>query len=137
MLITEQFKRSWIEEFNNVTALYDTFIQQRSTLRGKRAEYNGYEVEALPIDFVADVEIKAKRALPEDLNLMFLRLAEGGNLELLPQAAKLILGKAFKEYGLGVDGSYSRLYYTTKNEQVRNFLKERVYGAGVEHTQFD
>lgn len=131
-------KRSWIEEFNNVMALYDTFNQQRGTLRGKRAEYNGYEVEALPIDFVADVEIKAKRALPAPVHFMFLRLASEGALELLPEAAKIILGRTFKEYSMGVDGSYSRLYYTTKNEQVRAFLKERDNGnIGVESNQFD
>lgn len=137
LTITETQKQSWIEEFNCVSALYQVFNEGRESLRTKRAEYHGTEVPALPIDFVMDVELKSSRALPGSLHFMFLRLAAGGNLEVLPDAAKLLLGRTFKEYGLGVEGSYKSLYFKTKNEQVRSFMKGIANGNGIEPTQFD
>ncbi len=113
-----------MESFNTTVALYQVFVEGRSTLRTKRAEYRCDEVEGLPIDFVIDVELKAKRALPEPVYQMFLRLAAAASLDVLPDAAKIILGKTWAEYGLGVEGSYKSLYFKTKNEQIRSFLKE-------------
>jgi hypothetical protein len=74
-------------------------------------------------------------------------LAEVSEVRLLPDAAKLLLGKVWTEYGLGVEGSYRRLYYNTKNEQIRNYMKGKINDdstaivrAGTdsaEHNQFD
>ena len=117
-------KRGWLEEFATVSALYQVFSEGRNSLRTKRAEYRCDEVAALPIDFLMDVDLKARRVLPEPLYQMFLRLAAMGNLDVLPEAAKLLLGKVWFEYGLGVEGSYKTLYFRTKNEQIRSMLKE-------------
>lgn len=125
----EARKQSWVEEFNDVAALYQVFVEGRESLRTKRAEYRCDEVQALPIDFLIDVELKAKRALPEPIYQMFLRLAATASLNVLPEAAKMILGKTWFEYGLGVEGSYKALYFTTKNEQIRNYLKEKAIDA--------
>ncbi len=126
-----------MEQFNDVVALYQVFNESRDTHRTKRAEYRCDEVPALPIDFMIDVELKAKRVLPTPMYEMFLRLTTLSNLELLPTAAKLLLGQVWKEYGLGVEGSYRTLYFKTKNEQVRNFLKGTQHGDSSGDTQGD
>ena len=123
LTLDEKKKQGLLDEFATVTALYQTLNEGREHLRTKRAEYRNDEVQALPIDFLLDVEIKAKRALPSPLYAMFMRLASSCNIEVPPEAAKLLLGLTWKEYGLGVDGSYRRLYYTVKNDQIRSFLK--------------
>lgn len=124
LTFSEAQKREWLSMFSDVTALYQVFNESRDTHRTKRAEYRCDEVPALPIDFLMDVELKAKRVLPADIYDMFLRLTSLGQLSLLPQPAQILLGRVWKEYGLGVEGSYSKLYFKTKNDQVRNFLKE-------------
>ena len=144
--LQKQQKRDWMENFSNVTALYAVFNEGRGSLRAKHIVPHfspnndrldiSLEVEALPIDFLMDVELKAKRALPLPIYEMFLRLAFGGNLEVLPEAAKLILGKAWLEYNLGVEGAYRNLYFKTKNEQIRSYLKG-LNEHGVEPNQFD
>lgn len=113
-----------MESYSTVSALYQVFSEGRNSLRTKRAEYRCDEVQSLPIDFLMDCDLKARRALPEPLYQMFLRLAAIGNLNVLPEAAKLLLGKIWLEYGLGVDGAYRTLYYRTKNEQIRSMMKE-------------
>lgn len=126
-----------MEQFNDVVALYQVFNESRDTHRTKRAEYRCDEVAALPIDFLIDVELKAKRVLPITMYNMFLRLTTLSNLELLPDTAKLLLGQVWKEYGLGVEGSYRTLYFKMKNEQVRNFLKRTTNGNDSGDTQGD
>lgn len=128
LTIDEAKKQSWMEQFNDVVALYQVFVEGRESLRTKRAEYRCDEVQALPVDFVIDVELKAKRALPGPVYQMFLRLAAAASLDVLPDAAKIILGKTWFEYGLGVEGSYKALYFFTKNEQMRSYLKENKIG---------
>jgi hypothetical protein len=123
LTIDEQQRQDWLEEYNLVVALYLVLNEGRESLRTKRAEYRNDEVQALPIDFLIDVELKAKRALPEVMYHMFLRLASTDSLEVLPEAAKLTLGMTWKEWGMGVEGSYKSLYFRTKNEQIRSFLK--------------
>lgn len=137
LTFSESQKRGWLEEYNDVVALYQVFNESRDTHRTKRAEFRCDEVSALPIDFMMDVELKAKRVLPTPMFEMFLRLVALSNLELLPMTAKLLLGKVWKEYGLGVEGSYRTLYFKTKNEQVRNFLKGTHNGNSSGDTQGD
>jgi hypothetical protein len=125
LTINEKQKRDWLDEYSCVVTLYQVFNEGRESLRTKRATYRCDEVEGIPLDFIIDVELKSSRALPAPLYEMFLRLSAVGQPELLPDAAKLLLGKVWEEYSLGVEGSYRTLYFRTKNEQVRNFLKGR------------
>jgi len=120
---SEKQKRDWLEEYQTVVALYQVFVENRETLRTKQAEYRCDEVQALPIDFMIDVELKARRVLPLPLYTMFLR-----HPELLPETARVLLGQVWKEYGLGVEGSYRVLYFKAKNAQVRSFLEESYNG---------
>lgn len=123
LTIDEQQRQGWLEEFNLVTALYLVLNEGRESLRTKRAEYRNDEVQAIPLDFLLDVELKARRALSETMYQMFLRLASTDSLEVLPEDAKLMLGMTWQEWGMGVEGSYKTLYFRTKNEQIRSFLK--------------
>ena len=121
--IDQKKKQTWMEEFKTVAALYQVFAENKNSLRNKQVTYRGDEIESLPIDFLMDCDLKARRALPEPLYQMFLRLAAMGNLDVLPEAAKLLLGKVWFEYGLGVEGSYKTLYFRTKNEQIRSMAE--------------
>lgn len=129
LTFSETQKRGWLEEFSSVMALYQVFNESRDTHRPKRTEFICDEVPALPIDFMIDVELKAKRVLPPFMLSMFLRLTENSTLELLPEAAKVMLGKVWMEYGLGVEGGYKSLYFKVKNEQMRSFLKGVINGS--------
>ena len=124
----EKWKRDR-ENFNNVVALYTALKHDTSSLRIKQAIYRADEVQAQPLDFVLDIEIKAKRLLGQTIYDLFLRSVFNDNLELMPEYMRETLGREWISYGLGPDGTYRRLYYTVKNEQVRSFLKERDNGA--------
>ena len=124
----EKWKRD-MENFNNVVALYTALKHDTSSLRIKQAIYRADEVQAQPLDFVLDIEIKAKRLLGQTIYDLFLRSVFNDNLELMPEYMRETLGREWISYGLGPDGTYRRLYYTVKNEQVRSFLKERDNGA--------
>ena len=134
MIFSAQQKRSWIEVFNDVAELYQVHNEGRGTLRAKQVSLNADdEVEALPIDFLIDVELKSARVLPSPLFDMFIRLAEVSQMSLLPDAAKLLLGRVWTEYGLGVDGNYRKLYWNTKNEQMRNYMKGKINGRETQN----
>ena len=111
--------------FNSTVALYTALKHDTSSLRIKQAIYRADEVQAQPLDFVLDIEIKAKRLLGQTIYDLFLRSVFNDNLELMPEYMRETLGREWISYGLGPDGTYRRLYYTVKNEQVRSFLKER------------
>ena len=111
-----------MEAFNNVVALYTDL--KNTTLRVKQAIIRADELEAQPIDFVIDVELKAKRLLGEPIYNLFLRAVFIENLDLLPESTREALGKDWIGYGLGPEGTYRRLYFHIKNEQIRSFLKE-------------
>lgn len=118
-----------METFTTVTALYMALRGTPGVLRVKRSEYRQDGIEALPLDFVLDIETKTKRTVGQFYYDMFLRAAFNQDVELLPDNMKLTLGRTWKEYGLDVDGAYAKLYFVTKNEQVRNALKEMTYGC--------
>lgn len=135
MIFSAQQKRQWAEQFNDVAELYQIHNEGRGTLRAKQVTLDAdNEAEALPLDFLIDVELKAARVLPQPLFDMFLRLVEVSELRLLPDAAKLLLGKVWTEYNLGVEGSYRRLYFNTKNEQIRNYMKGKLNGEFIGST---
>ncbi len=120
----KQLKQSWMEAFNNVVALY-AVLKANTSLRVKQAIIRADELEAQPIDFVIDVELKAKRLLGEPIYNLFLRAVFNENLDLLPESTREALGKDWISYGLGPEGTYARLYFHVKNEQIRSFLKEQ------------
>ena len=106
--------------FLNVSALY-------SVLKGKpqqgvrRAELKQGVVTAEAIDFMADVEIKAKRVLSPIYYKVYLQLAEEGKYEQLPVDFQCALGQTFSENKMNYDGDYRVLYYRAKN----NLLQDR------------
>ena len=109
-----------MEAFNNVVALYTDL--KNTSLRVKQATIKADELEAQPIDFVIDVELKAKRLLGEPIYNLFLRAVFNENLDLLPESTREALGENWISYGLGPDGTYRKLYFRIKNEQIRSFL---------------
>lgn len=113
-----------MEKFNNVIALYSILKANTASLRVKQAIMRADEMDPLPIDFVIDVETKAKRLLGEPIYNLFLRAVFNENLELLPEYTREALGHEWSSYGLGPEGWYRKLYFRIKNEQVRSFLKE-------------
>lgn len=132
-------KRRSEECFENVMALFTTLQDGRNSMRSRRAELNmNNEVPAEALDFLMDVEIKAKRVLSGLNYSMFLRLAEEGSYNLLPEYLKLILGNVWSERKMGVDGDYRSLYFRVKNSQARERMLEVVNGnRDTEPDQFD
>ena len=126
--VTSQRERN-MEIFNSTVALYSALKQDTATMRIKQVMYRADEVQALPLDFTIDVETKVKRAVGQRFYDIFFRAVFNENTEILSNTLRETLGNTFWEYGLGPDGTYRRLYYTVKNEQVRSFLKERDNGA--------
>lgn len=114
-----------MDTFSNVTALYTILKASAASLRIKQAIMRADELEPQPIDFVIDVEIKTKRLLGEPIYNLFLRAVFNENLDLLPEYTQAALGRDWLSYGLGPDGTYRKLYFKIKNEQVRSFLIEK------------
>ena len=129
-----------IENFNSVVALYSVLKSNSASLRVKQVAYRADEAECLPVDYILDVEIKAKRAVGQRFYDMFLRAVYNENLEILSQTLREALGRTFVEYGLGPDGAYARLYYKIKNDQIRSYMREQngnFRADGTEPNQFD
>lgn len=117
-------KQRWLEVFDAAMALYCTFKDNPNVLRVKMAEYRQEEVAAEPLDFCIDIDIKAKRALNDSyLYSMFMNMANSEQYHKLPEPMKVILGRAWLDNSLSVEGHYARLYYKTKNEQIRRVLQ--------------
>lgn len=117
-------KQRWLETFDAAMALYATFKDNPNVLKVKRAEMRGGEIEAIPLDFIIDIETKAKRGLHDGyLYEMFLKMANSDQCYKMTEPMKVILGRIWLDYGLGVEGTYARLYYKTKNEQIRRVLQ--------------
>lgn len=119
----EQQKKRNLESFDTVVALYSLLKANSTSLRVKQAVYRQDEVEAQPLDFIIDVEVKVKRAVGQQFYEIFLRAIYNENTEILSRYLRETLGRTFLEYGLTPDGAYRRLYYNTKNDQVRSYLK--------------
>jgi hypothetical protein len=117
-------ERDYNETFGCVMALYSALQEGRDLLRIKQATIRqDGEVEALALDFLIDVELKGSRALPFPEGQMFTRMVQAGNHDILPSDMKTFLGSVFTWYNLGPDGAYRKLYFKTKNYQVRQALK--------------
>jgi hypothetical protein len=119
----EQQKKRNLENFNTAVALYSILKSNSASLKVKQVVYRADEVTAEPIDYILDIEIKAKRAVGQRFYDMFLRAVYNENLDLLSETLRETLGSTFLEYGLGPEGTYRRLFYSTKNDQMRSYLK--------------
>ena len=120
----QQQKERNLEAFASTIALYSVLKSNSMSLRVKQVVYRADEAEALPVDFLIDVELKAKRTVGQRFYEMFQRAVYNENLDLLSEVLREALGRTFLEYGLGPDGAYARLYYKVKNDQVRSYMKE-------------
>jgi hypothetical protein len=110
---TQTFK----DVFLNVSALYS--VLKGTPQQGvRRAELKQGEVTAEAIDFMADVEIKAKRVLNTLCYKVYLALAQEGNYAIISSDIQCALGAAFLRGDLNYDGAYRVLYFRAKNNQL-------------------
>jgi hypothetical protein len=131
MTFDEKQKAEALESFSSVMALYQTLRGNPSALRVKRAVAKGGEIEALGIDYLLDVELKAGRVLSYPDYFQWLRLADTENYTLVPEENKVAMGRTWKEYGLTEEGAYRMLYFREKNNQMRGYLmKGKLNGDG-------
>lgn len=107
------------DTFLNVLALYS--VLKGTPQQGvRRAELKQGEVTPEAIDFLADVEIKAKRTLSPLYYKVLLQLAAEDTYELFPIDLQCQLGQIFWEKGLNYDGDYRVLYFRAKNNQLQD-----------------
>jgi hypothetical protein len=118
-IFSKSLERGYTEIFENVMALYTALKEDEYLLRIRRNQ----TPQGDPLDFLYDVQLKTRRALPSFDSQVFLRMADAGNYGLASPETKIALGRIYAEFGLGIDGAYKKLYYRTKNEQVRQALK--------------
>jgi hypothetical protein len=117
--------------FESVFALYQVVktAQEEHGLPLRRAAIrsNG-EVAAEAIDFLCDVELKAKRVLfPTEFEVFKAGLD-------LPVAAKIDLGEMFYRCRLGMGGDYKNLYFHVKQVMDSKPLSGIEYGKAVDST---
>jgi hypothetical protein len=133
----EKQKERNMENFNSVVALYTILKANSMSLRVKQVVYRADEAEALPVDFIMDVELKVKRTVGQRFYDIFLRSVYNENTDILSETLREALGRTFTEYGLTPEGTYRRLYYNTKNDQFRSYLKEHNGRVNDTHSTFD
>ena len=121
----------YLHVYENVRALYlitkEAQEERGLPLRRAAIRSNG-EVAAESIDFLCDVEIKAKRVL---YSIEFDMFREGLDL---PLTAKIALGEVFYRCRLGVGGDYKSLYFHVKQVVDSKPLSSIDYAAPVEPT---
>ena len=107
------------EVFQNVLTLY-TVLKAQPSQSIRRAELRQGEVTAEAVDFIADVEIKAKRALtPAQYRLLMISVSNEA-LENVPRDVQQQLGLMFLRSKLNFDGDYRVLYYKAKNNRLQD-----------------
>ena len=105
--------------FQNVLTLY-TVLKAQPSQSIRRAELRQGEVTAEAVDFIADVEIKAKRALtPAQYRLLMISVSNEA-LENVPRDVQQQLGLMFLRSNLNFDGDYRVLYYKAKNNRLED-----------------
>ena len=108
------------DTFINVMALY-CVLKAAPQPGPRRAVLNqSSEVTAESIDFISDVEIKAKRTLTPVYYKVFLQLSAENAYELFPVDMQCALGQAFLKSRMNFDGDYRVLYYRAKNNQLQD-----------------
>ena len=119
------------DTFKNVIALYTALIENRHNMRVRQVELNmNGEVTAEPLDFLLDVEKKARRVLTPRQYTLFYLYSLHNHPELIPADVQLALGTVWCENDLGIDGPYRTLYFRVKNKTDR----ERLYSSLDENT---
>ncbi|SRR6266705_365163 len=109
--------------FGEVMALYNAIKDTPGIMKVRRAEMRQGEVKALPIDFVIDVELKAKRALlndPYGQTEWSIVLGSPDQYQGISVLTREILGREFNSCNLGVEGAYRMLYWRAKNNKQDN-----------------
>lgn len=107
------------EVFQNVLTLY-TVLKAQPSQSIRRAELRQGEVTAEAVDFIADVEIKTKRALtPAQYRLLMISVSNEA-LENVPRDVQQQLGLMFLRSKLNFDGDYRVLYYKAKNNRLED-----------------
>jgi hypothetical protein len=120
--------------FNNVLALYTALKGEVRPHSLRRAELKQGEVVAEPIDFIADVEIKAKRVLSPLEYWNLLAFAEDSS-KPLPKSLQQRLGVMFLRSNLNYDGAYRVLYFRAKNNQLYDRDEPQHFPEAVEELQ--
>ena len=106
--------------FSNVLALYCVLKSENRPNSLHRAELKQGEVTAEPIDFICDVEAKAKRLLTPTQYRLLLKFAANEKYQSVPKVIKQSLGLLFLRSNLNFDGHYRVLYYRAKNNQLHD-----------------
>lgn len=124
--------------YHEVMALYLALKDNPNGIRVKRAEMRQGEVKAEPIDFLADVEIKATRYINSLGNIQESARKMWQSVLRYPDTYPHLyiviregLGKMFDIGRLGVDGDYKMLFFRAKNNQER---KPREVTSGDDDT---
>lgn len=106
------------DTFLNTMALFTALKDQPS--RGvRRAQLNAHgEVDPEIIDFLSDVEIKAKRTLPPYDYARLMRLVSLDKYQEAPLDLQNELGQVLLRNDLGCGGHYRVLYFRAKNNQL-------------------
>jgi hypothetical protein len=125
----ETQKQKALDNFEQVLYLYQHFRSQE--LRPKRCMMSGSNHRSDALDFVIDVELKAKRALGVGTPqlAMFLRIASTSDPQRLPEYMRRVLGEAFES--LGPQGCYGDLYFSAKRS---GYLDRQNEAQLVEHS---
>jgi len=107
--------------YDNVMALYAALKDGRLDVR--RAEFKHGEVAAEPVDFLADVEIKARRHLTiTEYILWSVVLTNPEQYKFVPEKIRQTMGRVFQQNRLDLAGDYKKLYFKVKNQQLREDL---------------
>lgn len=116
---TEAEEMTFRDTYMNVMTLYAVLKAQPSQSI-HRAELRQGEVTAEAVDFMADVEIKAKRILsPAQYSLLMSHVAEE-RIDSVPKDVQEQLGLMFLRSKLNYDGDYRVLYYKAKNNRLQD-----------------
>lgn len=99
-------------------------IRTTNLAQVRRAEMRQGEIKAEPIDFVCDIEVRAKKTLTDrnELILWWDVLEEPDRYPDLPEYLQETLGMAFQQYDLSIAGPYRQLYFRLKNQSDRRRL---------------
>jgi len=123
--------------YENTMSLYAALKDTSFDLR--RAEYKNNGVAAEPIDFICDIELKARRHLsPQQYPLWAVVLIDPEQYKYVPERIRQILGRVFEQNKLDMSGDYKKLYFMVKNQKLREELspKEDLNGdeSGASYT---
>jgi hypothetical protein len=107
------------EAYLNAMALYAA-LKDANDFRVRRAEIRQGGVPAEPIDFVCDVEYRAKQAVlrnPRLQPMWQILLRDPWDYESMPEQYREEIGQEFLTGNLGIEGDYKVLYFRVKNNK--------------------